>query len=185
MNTANKLTIFRIILIIPIIILLMIRYSVIISPFDPMVGVYLNILIFLLYVLAAYTDYLDGKIAREQNIITNFGKLYDPLADKLLVISILIVLVEKNLVSSLIVIILIAREIYVTSYRALYSSKKSDVISAAKLGKLKTLTQMVAIGIILLLNTGAKFNNIILLPSLILSLLSALDYVKNNPIDMD
>lgn len=184
MNTANKYTIFRFILIIPIIIGLMIRNSItVIIP--SISGVYLNIFIFLLYALAVYTDYIDGKIAREQNMVTNFGKLYDPLADKLLVISILIILVEKGLVSSIIVIILISREIFITSYRALYSSTNSEVISAAKLGKLKTVAQMVAIGIILLFNTGAKFNNIILLPSLILSVISALDYVKNNPISME
>lgn len=190
MNTSNKLTILRLILIIPIVILLNLKYFLInIVYFTSFsfslaygVNILLNIIIFGLFLIASISDYYDGKLARERNEVTDFGKLYDPVADKLLVFSILITLVKYQKISLILVLILLAREIFITSYRALYATKGNGIISADTLGKYKTLAQMVAIGIILLFGTGNILNTLLMLPSLLLSILSAVDYVRSNPI---
>ncbi len=132
MNLANKLTVLRMILV-PV--------FLICAMFNTIIGNYVALAIF---VIASITDKLDGYIARSRNEITNFGKFMDPLADKLLVTSALIILVEKGIVSAWIVVIIIAREFIVSGLRTLAASQ-GVVIAASNLGKLKTVIQMIAI----------------------------------------
>lgn len=140
MNLANKLTILRIILV-PI----MVAFAYI--PFEgQFLGISTNMLLInLVFIIASITDKLDGNIARSRNQITAFGKFLDPLADKILVISAMIILVEKNLLPAWIPIIAIIREFAVSGYRLIAVQKDGKVIAANIWGKIKTVTQMVAI----------------------------------------
>ena len=140
MNLANKLTIFRIILV---------PFMVII-PFLGIQGELLGIpitywIIDAVFILASITDKLDGYIARNKNQITTFGKFLDPLADKILVLAAMIMLVEMNKLPAWIPIIVLAREFMVSGYRLVAVEKGGKVIAASVWGKLKTVTQMVAI----------------------------------------
>ncbi len=133
MNLPNKLTVFRIVLV-PIIVTFLLC--------DFMSNNYLYA--FLLFLIAAYTDHMDGKIARKTGAITNFGKFADPLADKILVICCLICLVQANLVNIVALIIIVCREFVVTSVR-LVAAEQGKVIPANNWGKLKTVSQVSAI----------------------------------------
>lgn len=140
MNLPNKLTIIRIILV-PIMVII---------PFLNIPGEWLGIpvafwLIDLIFVLASITDKLDGSIARKYNLITTFGKFLDPLADKILVISAMVMLVEFVKLPAWIPIIVLAREFIVSGYRLVAVEKGGQVIAANIWGKLKTVTQMIAI----------------------------------------
>lgn len=140
MNLPNKLTIFRIILV-PIMAVI---------PFFNIQATWLNIpvdfwIMNIIFIVASITDTLDGKIARKRNLITTFGKFLDPLADKILVLSAMMILVEKNLLPAIIPIIVIAREFIVSGYRLVAVQKQGAVIAASFWGKLKTTTQMIAI----------------------------------------
>lgn len=140
MNLPNKLTIFRIILV-PIMVII---------PFLGIEGNFLGIpiewlIIDLIFLIASLTDKLDGYLARKNNQITTFGKFLDPLADKILVLSAMIMLVEMSKLPAWISIIVLAREFIVSGYRLVAVEKGGKVIAASKWGKLKTVTQMVAI----------------------------------------
>lgn len=147
MNLPNKLTIFRIILV-PIMVI--IHYCAILGLIS---GDFLNIpienwIIVIIFSVASYTDHLDGKIARKNNQITTFGKFADPLADKILVLSAMLILLEKGMIPAWIPIIVVIREFVVSGYRLIAVEKGGKVIAANIWGKLKTVTQM--IGIILM-----------------------------------
>ena len=140
MNLPNKLTIFRIILV-PI---------MVIVPFFNIQGEILNIpikywVINLIFIIASITDKLDGTIARKTNQVTTFGKFLDPIADKILVISALVMLVEFAKLPAWIPIIVVAREFIVSGYRLIAVEKKGKVIAASIWGKTKTVTQIIAI----------------------------------------
>lgn len=140
MNLANKLTIFRIILV-PI---------MVIVPFLGFEGEFWGIpitywIIDSIFVIASITDKLDGYIARSKNQITTFGKFLDPLADKIIVLTAMIMLVEMEKLPAWIPIIVLAREFMVSGYRLLAVEKGKKIIAASKWGKLKTVTQMLAI----------------------------------------
>lgn len=140
MNLPNKLTIFRIILV-PIMVII---------PFlgldERVAGIPLSwIIIDLIFIIASITDKLDGYLARKNNQITAFGKFLDPLADKILVLSAMIMLVEMSKLPAWIPIIVLAREFMVSGYRLVAVEKGGTVIAASKWGKLKTVTQMIAI----------------------------------------
>lgn len=140
MNTPNKLTIFRIILV-PI----MVIVSLINMPLD-ILGVPLNFIIMdIIFIIASITDKLDGYLARKNNEVTNFGKFLDPIADKILVISAMIILVGENRLPAWIPIIIITREFAVSGYRLIAVEQNGKVIAASMWGKLKTVTQMIAI----------------------------------------
>ena len=144
MNLANKLTIFRIILV-PIFVI--IGY---LGTFGVIEGKWLGIPVFLwimniIFIIASITDKLDGYIARSRNQITTFGKFLDPLADKILVLAAMLMLVEMNKLPAWIPIIVLAREFLVSGYRLIAVEKGGEVIAASKWGKLKTVTQMIAI----------------------------------------
>lgn len=140
MNLANKLTIFRIILV-PLMVII---------PFFQIEGEILGVpiiylIIDLIFIIASITDKLDGYIARSRNQVTTFGKFLDPLADKILVLTAMIMLVEMNKLPAWIPVIVLAREFIVSGYRLISVEKGGKVIAASIWGKLKTVTQMTAI----------------------------------------
>ena len=158
MNLANKLTIFRIILV-PVIMLIPIIDNLVGIP-----GEFLGIstafwIMNIIFIIASITDKLDGYIARSRNQVTTFGKFLDPLADKILVLSALVILVEYGKIPSWIPIIVLAREFIVSGYRLLAVEKGGKVIAASIWGKLKTVTQM--IGIIFAFLDKFKFGDFI------------------------
>ncbi len=136
MNLPNKLTMLRV-LMIPILIVLLMKEQYYIAA--------------CVFVLASATDAFDGHIARSRNLVTDFGKLMDPLADKLLVISAMVCLVELGDIPGWTVVIILAREFLITGLRAVAASS-GHVIAAAKSGKLKTITQMLAVFLLLMKN---------------------------------
>lgn len=151
MNLPNKLTIFRIILV-PIIVIV----SLINIPGN-VLGIPMNMIIMdIIFVIASITDKLDGHIARSNNQVTTFGKFLDPIADKILVLAAMIILVEKGLLPAWIPIIVLFREFIVSGYRLIAVEKNGKVIAANIWGKLKTVTQMLAI-ILMFLTTHPYF----------------------------
>lgn len=169
MNLPNKLTLIRIFLIPVFVVLLLYRnYNYAAAVF----------------VVASATDALDGYIARKYNLITNFGKLMDPLADKLLVTSALVCLVELGDIPAWMVIIILSREFTISILRAVASSA-GKVIAASKWGKAKTITQMIAIISILFRNYPFEFihfpfDRIVLWLAVLMTIISGLDYVIKN-----
>lgn len=141
MNLPNKLTLLRIILVPAVIAAILIEF-----PFHFLAAG-------LLFGVAAITDAFDGKIARRDNLITDFGKFADPLADKILVISVLVCFVKLNLCGAIPLIIIIFREFTVTSIR-LVAAAKGNVIAANMWGKVKTVTQIIAIVTVFVLQTA-------------------------------
>ena len=142
MNTPNKLTIFRILLV-PIMVII----SLINIPVE-ILGIPLKFIIMdIIFIIGALTDKLDGYLARKNNQITNFGKFLDPIADKILVISAMLILVEANKLPAWIPIIIITREFAVSGYRLIAVEQNGKVIAANMWGKLKTVTQMIAISL--------------------------------------
>ena len=140
MNLANKLTIFRMILV-PIMVII---------PFlginNEVFGIPLSyIIIDIIFIIASITDKLDGYIARSRNQVTTFGKFLDPIADKILVLAAMIMLVEFGKLPAWIPIIVLAREFIVSGYRLIAVEKGGKVVAASVWGKLKTVTQMIAI----------------------------------------
>lgn len=172
MNLANKITIFRIFLV-PVFMLVLysnINYSTYIAA--------------LIFIIASLTDTLDGYIARSKNMITNFGKFVDPLADKILVSAALISLVELGKVPGWIVVVIIAREFAISGFRIIAASE-GITIAASPLGKIKTITQLLAI-ILLLLNNfpfyllNLPIDTILLYISLFFTVVSGIDYIYKN-----
>lgn len=172
MNLANKITFTRI-FIIPFFILSLLGDF----PYSQYVAAFI-------FILAASTDSMDGYIARKRNEITNLGKFLDPLADKLLITSALVVLVEMGRISSVVAIIIISREFIVTGFRVIAASE-GVVIAASWLGKIKTIVQIVSIVAILLDNfpfqlIGFPFDTISLYIATIVTILSGIDYIYKN-----
>ena len=145
MNLPNKLTVLRV---------CMIPFFVVFMLTD-LGGTYGNYIALAIFVVASLTDLLDGKIARKRNLVTNFGKFMDPLADKLLVCSALICLVEMGRLAAWMVIVIIAREFIISGFR-LIASDNGVVIAASYWGKFKTTFQMIMI-ILLILDFGGGF----------------------------
>ena len=140
MNLPNKLTILRIILV-PFFVLFMLL-SGDIFPHH-------NLVALAIFGIASYTDHLDGKIARRDHLITNFGKLMDPLADKIMVMSALVCFVANGMTNTVFVLLIMVRECAVTSIR-LIAVEQGRVIPANNWGKAKTVSQIIAICIVLL-----------------------------------
>ena len=190
MNLANKLTIFRIILV-PIKVI--IPYLNLDGSFYGLPYTYFWML--LIFIVASITDKLDGYIARSRNQVTTFGKFLDPLADKILVLSALVLLVELDKIPAWIPIIVLAREFLVSGYRLVAVEKGGKVIAASIWGKLKTVTQMLAIILVMFDSnsfaecfrgtlTGAEYGlnmiaTIMLLLSVVATIFSGADYMKN------
>ena len=172
MNLPNKLTLFRI-FIIPLFLLFLL---------SDIGGVYTRYIALVIFIIAALTDALDGYIARKRNIITTFGKFMDPLADKILVCSALIALVQTGDIYAAAVIIIIAREFIITGFR-LVASDKGVVIAASKWGKVKTVAQMVMVIYLIAGIYGGIFDVIravLIFAALAFTIISAVDYVVKN-----
>ena len=140
MNLPNKLTVGRIVLVPFFVAAMLIDF-----PLNHLVAL-------LIFITASITDLLDGKIARKRNLVTNFGKFADPLADKILVLSALLCFVQLGCCDCIAVIIVLFREFAVTSIR-LIAASKGKVVAANIWGKVKTVTQMIAIIAILVFNS--------------------------------
>jgi CDP-diacylglycerol---glycerol-3-phosphate 3-phosphatidyltransferase len=169
MNLPNKLTMFRVILI-PFFVLFML---VPITPYDKWIALGI-------FILASLTDLLDGKIARKYNLITDFGKFMDPLADKLLVCSALICLVSLERIPTWIVIVIIAREFIISGFR-LVASDNGVVIAASYWGKFKTTFQMVMICLMIAnIEAISILTTIIMWIALVLTVVSLIDYLVKN-----
>ena len=168
MNTANKLTLARVFMI-PL--FLVIAYWGFPGSRYVALGV---------YILACLTDLLDGKIARKYNLVTTFGKFMDPLADKLLVCSALICLVEMGKIPAWIVIIIVSREFIMSGFR-LVASDKGVVIAAGYWGKFKTTFQMVMIVLMIAdIPVLSLVTTIVMWAALILTVVSLVDYLVKN-----
>ena len=134
-----------------------------------------------IFIIASLTDMLDGKIARKYNLVTNFGKFMDPLADKLLVCSALICLIQLGQLPAWMVIIIVSREFIISGFR-LVAAEQGIVIAASYWGKFKTVSQMVMI-ILLILNFGGVFEiltQIFVWVSLALTVISLITYIVQN-----
>jgi len=190
MNLPNKLTIFRIILV-PIMVII---------PLLNIQGAWLGIpytywLINFIFIIASITDKLDGSIARKTNQVTNFGKFADPLADKILVLSAMLLLVEFGKLPAWIPIVILAREFIVSGYRLIAVEQGGKVVAASVFGKIKTVTQIIAIiiafidinsfgrcfdggltGIQLVLNI---LQTVMMLICVIATIISGIDYLKD------
>ena len=172
MNLPNKLTILRVI---------MIPFFVFFLLFKPEEFTY-RLIADIIFVLASLTDLLDGKIARKYNLVTNFGKFMDPLADKLLVCSALICIVSLKLLPAWLAIIIISREFIISGFR-LVAADNGVVIAASMWGKFKTTFQMIMI-IVLVLNFDNYymhiFGIILIVVATALTIISLIDYIVKN-----
>lgn len=182
MNLPNKLTIFRVILIVPFILLLLghvNEWEWFVSLFGGM-ETYVDYIALAIFIIASLTDLIDGKIARKYNLVTNFGKFMDPLADKLLVCAALIALVEMGRIPSWIVIIIISREFIISGFR-LIASDNNVVIAASYWGKFKTTFQMVMVCLMIADIPQLQIvTNIIMWIALALTVISLIDYLVKN-----
>lgn len=193
MNLPNKLTVMRILLV-PIMVII---------PFlginKEILGIEVEFWIMnVIFIIASITDKLDGSIARSRNLVTNFGKFLDPIADKILVLAAMLILVEKQMIPAWIPIIVLTREFVVSAYRLIAIEQGGEVIAASNWGKLKTVTQMIAImlAFININGTNTFFNfihwelsgielviniltSVMLVISIIATIFSGYDYIKN------
>ncbi|MHC1722301.1 MAG: CDP-diacylglycerol--glycerol-3-phosphate 3-phosphatidyltransferase [Aminipila sp.] len=173
MNLPNQLTIGRIIAVPFFVVLYMMGY---------------NLIAFFIFIAASLTDMLDGKIARKYNLVTNFGKIMDPLADKILVYSAFCLMVDNGLVPGWMLIIILAREFAIAGMRTVAASE-GMVIAAGMSGKIKTVLQMIAVPLLLLVNVEALASvmpvvtmlaNGFLWASLIMTIYSGIEYILKN-----
>ena len=171
MNLPNKLTIVRVCLI---------PFFVAALLFDHGNNYTMRIVANVLFIIASLTDLFDGKIARKYNMVTNFGKFMDPLADKLLVCSALICLIELGQLPAWVVIVIISREFIISGFR-LVAADNGVVIAASYWGKFKTTFQMIAV-ILLIFDIPALrlVANITVVIAVALTIISLVDYVAKN-----
>ena len=171
MNLPNKLTLLRVVLIPVFVVLLLLEGGQ---------NYTLRIAALIVFCIASFTDFLDGQIARRNNLVTNFGKFMDPLADKLLVCSALICMIELGQLPSWYVITVIAREFIISGFR-LVAADNGIVIAASWWGKFKTTFQMLTV-ILLILNIPALHTVTLIIAGIafVLTLVSLLDYIVKN-----
>ena len=165
MNIANKLTLSRIILVPFFLIAVHFEKGAAALPISAMI-----------FAVASFTDFLDGYLARKYNLITDFGKFMDPLADKVLVLAAVAVLLEMNYIPAWMVVLIITREYAVSILRAI-AANTGQVIAASQGGKAKTVSQILAV-LMLLLNI--KFGIYIMWVAVILTFISGMDYLLKN-----
>ena len=180
MNLPNKLTIFRMILIVPFVVILLggeagwFGQNLLIP----------DMIALAIFIVASLTDLIDGKIARKYNLVTNFGKFMDPLADKLLVCAALIALVEMGRIPAWVVIIIISREFIISGFR-LIASDNNVVIAASYWGKFKTTFQMLMV-IVIIFNINLQLGwlnilgTLLIYVALVLTVVSLIDYIAKN-----
>ena len=175
MNTPNKLTVGRMILVPFLVVFMLTGWG----------GEYNRYISFVIFAAASITDWFDGYLARKNNLVTNFGKFMDPLADKLLVCSAMICMIELGRLPAWIVIVIIAREFIISGFR-LIAAENGVVIAANYWGKFKTVSQMVMI-ILLILNVGEIYGGfwdiltqIFIWLSVALTIISLVTYIMQN-----
>ena len=196
MNLANKLTIFRIILVPLMVITPIISLWILPNEIYPLGIPVTWLIVDIIFIIASITDKLDGYIARSRNQTTTFGKFLDPIADKILVLAAMIMLVEDNRLPAIIPIIVLFREFIVSGYRLVAVENNGQVIAASIWGKLKTVTQMLAL-IIAIVDTNSfgyfltgkiptigdtvvnAISTILMTISVIATIFSGWDYIKN------
>ena len=171
MNLPNKLTIAR-----------MIAVPFFIAAY--LMGYFPAALV--IFIAASITDYFDGKIARSQNLVTNFGKIMDPLADKILVYSALCLFIESDIIRAWMLILILAREFIVAGMRTVAASE-GTVLAAGMSGKIKTFLQMVAVIVFLFAlcltsgkDTVMMVGNVLFWASLVMTVYSGCEYVLKN-----
>lgn len=191
-NLPNQLTVFRVILIVPFVIVLLASYH----WWDGVVRIFgynlaaVEYVALGIFVVASLTDLLDGKIARKYNLVSNFGKFMDPLADKLLVCAAMIGLVEMERIPAWVVIIIISREFIISGFR-LIASDNGVVIAASYWGKFKTTFQMVMICMMIVkdapflknpagIEIFDKATDVVMWIALVLTVVSLVDYLIKN-----
>ena len=182
MNLPNKLTIFRVILILPFVLLLLGGYHQwgwFVTAFGGILK-YVDYIALGIFIVASLTDLIDGKIARKYNLVTNFGKFMDPLADKLLVCAALIALTEMGRIPSWVVIVIISREFIINGFRTI-AADNGVVIAASYWGKFKTTFQMIMV-CLMIANIEALnvVTAIIMWIALVLTVVSLVDYLWKN-----
>ena len=188
MNLPNKLTIFRVFLILPFVLLLLGEsggwgwYRALFGGIPE----YVDYIALAIFIIASLTDLIDGKIARKYGLVTNFGKFMDPLADKLLVSAAMIALVELGRIPAWIVIVIISREFIISGFR-LVAADKGVVIAASYWGKFKTTFQMVMVCLMIADLEALQIPTMIVTwVAVILTVVSLVDYlVKNKDVMKD
>lgn len=185
MNLPNKLTVTRVLLVPILLLIYMFPYDMVqveipvYHIMDANISL-TNIIVLLIFFVASLTDYFDGHIARKEKLITTFGKFADPIADKLLVNTILLLLASDQTISIIIPIIMISRDTIVDAIR-LVAANKQVVMAASPLGKVKTVAQMIAVILLLLNNFPFSYlaipvDQICLWIATIISIISGMDY---------
>ena len=191
MNLPNKLTILRIFMI-PIFVFVLV-FPLDLGTIESMGATFptVNLIAAIIFAVASATDWLDGAIARAQGLVTNFGKFADPLADKMLVMTAFVLLVELDLAPAWVVAIIVCRELAVTGLRLLLVEQGGSVLAAAMPGKIKTVTQMLSVIFLLIHNypfqgVGVRVDLILLYTCLFFTVYSGVDYfVKNKQVFQD
>ncbi len=168
MNTPNKLTLIRVILI-PVFMFFSMTSVV---PFA-------NVIALLVFVLAFLTDMLDGYLARKNGQVTNFGKIMDPLADKLLVTAAMVCMLSANVISPWVAIVILAREFIVSGIR-IAAAAEGQVIAASKWGKIKTVWQFIAFSVGILVWKSTLLVDVVIWIAVLLTIISGIDYMLKN-----
>lgn len=184
MNLPNKITTFRMVLVVALVTILLLPFeSGMVFDGSPLTWKYL--IAFIIFIVASISDYFDGHLARKNNQVTTYGKFMDPIADKLLINSSFIILAIQGpvCIPAIVVIIMVARDIFVDALRMI-SVQKGIVISASILGKVKTVSQMIALSFVfladgpfILLGTKGWIGIILCYVAALISLLSGVDYL--------
>ncbi len=190
MNTPNKLTMFRIFLTFVIIVILLFPFSAMnINVTQLFINESLRVdvrylIAAILFIIASLTDFVDGYIARKYNMVTDFGKMMDAIADKILVNAILIILCAQGFIHPIIPVVIILRDTFVDSIK-MVAGNKGQVVAASKLGKVKTATMMVGLVLTLFYNLpfelwNLRVSDFLLILATILSVISGIQYYLAN-----
>ncbi len=189
LNLPNKITVARIILSFILLMLLMLPWEQMGVSFPTYVyeGTIINVKYLIagfIFIIASVTDFLDGYIARKHNLVTDFGKTADAIADKILVNGLLIILAYERIIPLLIPVVIITRDIITDSCKSVCGSK-GKVVAASNLGKVKTIFMMVGLALVLLydfpfLIFGIEVSEIIIMIATVLSVISGVEYVSKS-----
>ena len=190
MNLPNKITVARIFVSVAVLIMLLFPWSQVgvefpVYTIDGNIIVDLKIIIAgVLFVLGSFSDFLDGHIARSRNIVTDFGKVMDSIADKILVNGVLIILANEGMISIIVPVVIITRDIVVDSCKMI-SGNKGKVVAASIMGKLKTICMMVGLSLVMFYNLpfemiGIPVANVLVIIATILSVISGIQYFNNS-----
>ena len=190
MNLPNKITVARIFISVAVLVMLLFPWSQVgvefpVYTIDGNIIVDLKIVIAgVLFVLGSFSDFLDGHIARSRNIVTDFGKVMDSIADKILVNGVLIILANEGMISIIVPVVIITRDIVVDSCKMI-SGNKGKVVAASIMGKLKTICMMVGLSLVMFYNLpfemiGIPVANVLVIIATILSVISGIQYFNSS-----